>query len=89
MKGVSYRIGKRQGTPIREDVQEQTKGVLYITSKRVIFVAKKNGFDKKINATSAMMPYSDGIGLQFGNITQTIMLPDGNLAFSVINMLKS
>ncbi|MBS4026098.1 MAG: hypothetical protein KGZ96_10555 [Clostridia bacterium] len=88
MKGVSYRTGSRQGIPIREDVQEQTRGILYITSKRILFVAKKHGFDKNINAISAVMPYANGISLQFGNATHTIMLPDGNIAFAVINMLK-
>lgn len=88
MKGISYRIGKRNGLPIRENVIEHTKGTLYITSKRIIFVAKKHGFDKKINTISAVMPYTNGIGMQFGNETNNIMVPDGNIIFSVLKMLN-
>lgn len=87
-KGVSYRTGKQRGLPIREDIKEQTKGILFFTSKRVIFVAKRNGFDKKINTITAIMPHSDGIGMQIGNKAHTLLLPDGNLAFSVFRLLK-
>lgn len=88
IRGVSYRTGKRQGVPIREDVQEYTKGTLYITSKRILFVAKKNGFDKPIKTLSALMPYANGMGMQFGRDTYNIVLPDGNILYSLLNMLR-
>lgn len=87
-KGVRYRTGRYHGTPKREDVQENTKGILYFTSERVIFAAKKNGFDKKINSISTIIPYSSGMDLQIGNTTYMIKLPNGSLAFSVITMLR-
>lgn len=46
-KNVTYRIGKSCGKPVEDVTQEKTKGLVYITDKRIIFVADKNAFDKK------------------------------------------
>ncbi len=88
MRGINYRFGHRKGTPIRENVQTYTKGVLYFTNKRAIFVARKNSFEKKISTITAVTPYNDAIILQFGNTSYSILLPDGNIAYTVLNLLK-
>lgn len=89
MKGMTYHTGRTQTTPVRETVQESTKGVLYITSKRVVFAAKQNSFDRRIKALSTVTPYDNGIGLQFGGTSHSLFLPDGGIAFSVINILNT
>lgn len=87
-KGLRYRIGGYRGTPIKENIRDLTRGILYLTSNRIIFVAEKNGFDKRITLITAILPYSNGIVLQMGNKNYKLMLPDGCLAFSAIKMLK-
>ena len=85
-KGVTYRTGKFKGTPVEERIEEQTKGILYITNKRIVFIAEKNGFDKNFRYLTAVTPYSNGIVLQYGNKNYTLYLPDGAVANRVIEL---
>lgn len=66
---------------------EFTKGFLYFTDQRVLFVANKNGFERKLSQISAVTAYTDAIALQFGSKTYSIMLPDGNIARMALNLL--
>ena len=84
-KGYTAHIGHSDTVPISEP--EYTKGVFYITNQRVIFVAKNHGFDKRIKNLTAITPYTDAIGLQFGSKTYNVLLPDGETANLVLNML--
>ncbi len=36
-KGVSYRVGNYQGHYVKDEVIEKTKGVIYLTDKKIIF----------------------------------------------------
>lgn len=87
-KGVNYRIGGKKGKPIREDVREYTKGILYITNQRVVFASHKKGFVKTINSISVITPYANAITLQFGSSTYSLLIPDGNIVFKIFNLLK-
>ena len=84
-KGYTAHLGQSQSVAVPES--HFTKGVLYITNQRIIFTARENCFDKKIKALTAMTPYTDGISLQFGSKTYTLLLPDGTVAYEIINML--
>jgi len=88
-KGVTYRTGKFKGTPVEERFEEQTKGILYITSQRIVFVAEQNGFDKNYKYLTAVTPYTNGIKLQFGNKNYVLYLPDGVVANKVISLTSS
>jgi len=88
MKGMTYHTGRGQTTPTQKTVAEQTKGTLYITSGRIVFAAKQNGFEKKLKSLTTVTPYADAIQLQFGGTSYSLLLPDGNLAFAVIQLLK-
>lgn len=63
----SNEVGAHKASPIRDDVQERTDGVLSITNKRVIFSGNKGAFDIKISALSAITPYKNGIAFQFND----------------------
>ena len=76
MKGVTYRTGQSRGTPVEEKSTVKTKGVFYITDKRLIFIADENGFEKKLSSLTAITPYSNAVKLQFGNKTTTLLVPD-------------
>lgn len=88
-KHVTYRTGKSRGTPVEDITQERTKGLFYITDKRVIFVADKNAFDKKLSSLTACVPYSNALKLQFGTKTYTLMVPDGGAMSNTINMINN
>lgn len=58
-----------------EDItQEKTKGLVYITDKRVVFDADKNAFDKKLSSLTAFVPFSDALKVQFEMKTYTLMV---------------
>lgn len=61
--------------------------MIYVTSKRIIFVADKNAFDKKCSSLTACVPYSNAVKLQFGTKTFTLMVPNGGAINDVVNMV--
>lgn len=86
-KGVSYHTGGRKGAPIRDDVYEKYPGVLSITSKRVIFSGDKGTFDKNISSVSAVIPFSDGISIQFGETQYSFATTESRYIYQIISRL--
>ena len=84
-KGWTIHTGSSTSIPVT--TAEVTRGVFYITNRRIIFVAKRHGFSQKIEALTAIVPHSNGIELQFGGKTYPIVLPDGSIAKTVIELL--
>ena len=70
-KGFTYHTGDTKSVPVVEP--EYTKGILYFTGRRIVFVARKFGFDQKISKLTAVTPYTNGMELQFGNKTFTLL----------------
>ena len=77
--------GDSTSVPITEP--EYTKGILFITNKRIVFFAEKYGFDQKIEKLSAKKVYSDAITLQFGNKTYGLFVPNGDIPQAVIDLI--
>lgn len=86
-KHVTYRTGQNRGKPVEEVTQEKTKGLVYVTNKRIIFMADKNAFDKKYSTLTGCTPFSNAVKLQFGTKTFTLMVPDGGAIGNVITMI--
>jgi hypothetical protein len=86
-KGMSYRVGNSQSTAIRGNVQEKTSGLLSITNKRIVFSASKGAFDKRISELSAITPYKDGIGFQFGSAQYPLITPDAEYIYQIISRI--
>ena len=84
-KGFTAHLGQTQSVPISEP--HYTKGILYITNQRIIFVAHENGFDKRLKSLTAVTPYLDGMALQFGSKSHLILLPDSYTAKLALDML--
>lgn len=87
-KGNRVRFGGGTAEPVEEIITEQFKGILYVSNKRVIFVNKDNGFDKPYRSLSAVTPYSNGIELQYGSTTYSLLVPDGDLLNKVFKILN-
>ena len=84
-KGITFHLGNSETVPMSEP--EYTKGILYITDYRIIFVANRNGFDQKLRKLTAVTPYSDALSFQFGGKSYPVLLPDPDTANRVINLL--
>ena len=89
MKGVTYHTGGGESHPIEQQVPVYTPGYLYITNKRVIFVAREKSFEKKLTSLTAITPYSDAIGLQFASKTFNLLLPIAYMAQRTLELLIS
>jgi hypothetical protein len=87
IRGVYYRIGQSRGTPVKTKTQEYENGVLYITDRRVIFVAQSNGFEIALKDITAIVNYTDAIGLQVGGRSYNILLPQSDIAAQTIRIL--
>ena len=94
--GSSYRVTKGftlhssagNTKPVVQEWYEYKEGVIFVTNKRIIFVAPDNGFEKKIRNLTAVIPYRDAVSLQFGSQTITVMLPQAHLMAAVLQMIN-
>lgn len=86
-KGITYRTGGFESVPVKEEQVEYIKGYFYITTRRIIFVSRNRGFEERIDRLTAILPYSNGIGLQFKNKTAQFLVPTPNLAYQVVQQL--
>lgn len=84
-KGFTHYVSTGESIP-QYDL-EFTKGFLYFTDKRIVFVSSNHGFERKIDKLSAVTGFSDGMALQFGDKVFTILLPDGNVAKAALDLL--
>lgn len=87
-KGFTLHSGGSTTKPVEQVWYEYKEGVIFVTNKRIIFVAPENGFEKRITDLTAIVPYTDAIALQFGNQTINVLLPDSGLISEVIRMVK-
>lgn len=80
------RISFGQGVPLERKETIEYRGILYVTNKRVILQCKDNGFDKMHRYLTSVKPYTNGIELQYGNKTYSLVVPDGALATYAIKL---
>lgn len=85
IKGVNWFFG--DSTNIPETEVTYTNGKLVITNMRVLFIASKNGIDKKLSTLSAVTPYTNGIEMQFGSQSFTFLLADGKWAYKALKLI--
>ena len=86
-KGTRVHVGGGNSEYV-EDVKYSTiKGILYITTQRIIFVGGADGFDRKTDTLVAVTPYANCIELQFSKETLKLFVPDGNLPHIVLKLI--
>ena len=86
-KGTHVHLGGGNSEYV-DDVKYSTiKGVLYITTKRIIFVGGADGFDRKTENLVAVTPYANCIEFQFSKETLKLFVPDGNLPHIVLKLI--
>jgi hypothetical protein len=87
-KGTRIFMGGGRTNVQEQIITEQFRGILYITNRRVVFVAQKSGFDNKLDTLTAINTYTNAIELQFGQNTLNLILPDGNIATMTLRLIK-
>jgi hypothetical protein len=87
-KGTRIYTNRGKTTYDEQIVTEQFRGVLYITNKRIIFQANKNGFDKAHTSLSSIAPYNNAVELQYGSTSHTLLVADGTLVQKVVNIIR-
>lgn len=64
-KGVRYRVGNIKPKKITVDtLSEIDNGTLFITNKRIIFMGTHKNINIKYSSILAIVPYSDGVGIE-------------------------
>jgi hypothetical protein len=85
--GMRHNVSRGR-TDVEEQIFiEQFRGILYITNKRVIFQATKNGFEKPLTSLTSIAPYSNAVELQYGSAGYSLLVPNGVLIQTVLNLL--
>lgn len=85
-KGNRHSFGSAKPQEYTEILQH--KAILYITNQRIILQCKDHGFDKPYKNLSAVNPYSNGIELQYGSKTYSLIVPDGVIPYEAIKIIQ-
>lgn len=67
---------------------QEFKAILYITNQRIVLQCRDHGFDKVYKYLSAVKPFSNGIELQFGSKTYSLVVPDGSIPYQAIKIIQ-
>ena len=86
-KGTHFHVCKGNSEYVDDVKYSTVKGVLYITTKRIIFVGGADGFDRKTEYLVAVTPYANCIEFQFTKETFKLFVPDGNLPHIVLRLI--
>lgn len=89
MKGLTYRTGGSGAKAIRETQRTTYIGTLYITNKRIIYSSTNECFDKTFDKITSITEANDGIILQIGSNSYSIILNTHAEFVKVFNIVKS
>ena len=79
----------RGGKAIRENQRTTYTGKLYITNKRVIYSSNNECFDKTFDKITSVTEVNDGIILQIGSTSYSIILNTHTEFVKIFNMVKN
>lgn len=89
MKGLSYHTGKSGSQAVRQTTRTTYNGILYITTKRIIFTSQDESFDKTFDKITSINEAKDGLIIQIGSHTYSIIVDTHSEFMQVFNLLKS
>ncbi|MBU3200609.1 hypothetical protein LL037_21075 [Clostridium estertheticum] len=75
-KGFSVNIGGGKSREIKEEVESKDRGLLFITSKRIIFAGQKKNFTVTYPNLIVIEPFNHGFIFQTENINYKIYVED-------------
>lgn len=80
------RFGQSQNQVVRADMVENTKGILCVTSERIILTSQKYGFDKHLSKLTGITPNCDGITIQFDDKIYNLLTRYPTLISEIISV---
>jgi hypothetical protein len=75
-KGITLRSGGAKGSPIRQNVTDRFDGMVFITNKRIVFQADRNGFVLPFPKIISIKKYTDGCEYFKDSIAYLLIMPD-------------
>lgn len=87
-KGLAYNIGEHTTKAIRELERTTYNGILYITTKRVVFTAEKGSFNKDFNKITSVQEVDYGLIIQLDSKTLPIVTNTNKEFVKIFNILK-
>lgn len=88
-KGISYHTGGSGSRAIRQTQRTTYNGILYITTKRVIFTSQNESFDKEFDKITSIQEAKDGVIIQIGAHTYSIVVKTHSEFLKVFNIAKA
>ncbi|MBR1413672.1 MAG: TM2 domain-containing protein [Bacilli bacterium] len=88
MKGLSYRTGGGNSQAIRQNQRTTYNGILYITTRRIIYTSQNESFDKTFDKITSVQETSNGIVIQIGSHTYTIITETHSEFMKVFKLVK-
>lgn len=87
-KGLSYHTGGSDSRAIRETKRTVFKGILYLTTKRIIYTSQNESFDKSLDKITSIQEVTDGLIIQIGSNTYSLITNTHSEFMKVFNLLK-
>lgn len=87
-KGLSYHTGASGSQAIRETQRITYDGILYLTTKRIIYTSQKESFDKTFDKITSIQEATDGLIIQIGSNTYSIVTNTHSEFMKVFNLIK-
>lgn len=88
-KGLSYHTGGGSSKAIHKVERKMYNGILYITNKRVIFTSQKDSFDKTFDKITSILEAKDGLIIQIGSKTYSIITKNHSEFMRIFNLVKN
>lgn len=87
-KDLTYHTGGSGSKAIRETKRTTYGGILYITTKRIIYTSQKDSFDKTFDKVTSITEAKDGLIIQIGSNTYSIVTNTHSEFMKVFNLVK-
>lgn len=87
-ENISVHAGKKSTSAIRKNIGEVYVGVFYITDLRVIMLSEKLGFDIPLTELTGVSYYLEGVVLQSGQETFTVLTDDVNVIERIMKLVE-
>lgn len=88
MDGLTYHTGGSGSQAIREKQRTTYYGFLYLTNKRVVYTSEKDSFDKPIEKITSIQEAKDGLVIQVGSNTYSIIVKTHKEFIQALNIVK-
>lgn len=87
-KGLSYHTGASGSQAIRQTQRTTYNGILYLTTRRIIYTSQNESFDKTFDKITSIQEAKDGLIIQIGSNTYSIVTNTHSEFMKVFELIK-